>query len=963
MKKRYFLPVVLLVALNSINAQKTYVPDDNFEDYLIFKGYDSGTRDDSVLTANISVVPRLDIPNENISNLTGIQDFVGLQILHCENNQLTSLNMTGVTALRELYCGNNLLTELIVYQNSALTLLSCFGNKLTTLDVRQNDKLTTLVCSSNLIVNLRVTGAEALRILLCENNQIVHLDLSDNIALTTLNCTNNKLTIVNVHNGHNELITSFSAINNAALTCIEVDDADNANNKLSPYTSWSKPASAIYSEACILPATWVPDVNFELALQERGYDAGPLNHYVYTHEIAMVYNLDVRDEGITDLTGIGDFQNLGHLDCSHNDIINLDLSRNSGLIDLKCNNNQLVTLNVRNGHNTLITTFNATGNPALTCIEVDDEIKAITGVAPYNVWQKDATAQYSANCSLFGIKTDVPDERFEQALITLGYDLAPTDGEVSASLISRVTTLVITSKLIQDLTGIEGFTDLTSLNCANNQLVSLDVSHNIALKSLLCYSNQLTTLDLSHNTALEVLNCNNNLFGSLNISNNTHLRELNCQNNQIKVLDVSNNASLVNLYCQSNLLESLDLTKNVLLKIVDCYNNQIPGLLDLSNNTVLSNLDCHNNLLTNLVAGGGAMTNLKYYDNGLTSLDVRNNRFLSQLQCQNNKLASLDLSTNPKIWLLRCGNNNLTSLDVSTITELVDFDCRNNQLTSLNVSNNLLLGGLWCCNNQIPELKLDNNPNLLTLVCYSNQIKSLVLSGNTKLSNLMCSSNQITSLDLTNNCRLKQIIVHDNPLTELILPPPTCAKAVESGQTNESQFDITASNKTLLSLNISKTALTSIDVLNFANLDTLLVQSSKLDSLDVSGNVVLRCLNTTGTPLKCIQVNQNQLNSIPAGWIKDAAASYSVNCKSSTFIEDEILSESIILYPNPAGDVLTIESVIPLIRVEIYSVTGIKIMDIQSDFDAIPVKSLSKGVYMLKIETEYGCATKKFARK
>ena len=282
----------------------------------------------------------------------------------------------------------------------------------------------------------------------------------------------------------------------------------------------------------------------------------------------------------------------------------------------------------------------------------------------------------------------------------------------------------------------------------------------------------------------------------------------------------------------------------------------------------------------------------------------------------------------------------------------------------MNVSNNLLLGGLWCNNNQIPELNLDNNPNLLTLVCYSNQIKSLVLSGNPRLTNLMCNSNQITSLDLTNNCRLKQIIVHDNPpLTELILPPPTCAKAVESGQTNESQFDITASNKTLLSLNISKTAITSIDVLNFANLDTLLVQSSKLDSLDVSGNVVLRCLNTTGTPLKCIQVNQNQLNSIPAGWIKDAAASYSVNCKSSTFIEDEILSESIIIYPNPAGDVLTIESVIPLIRVEIYSVTGIKIMDIQSDFDAIPVKCLSEGVYMLKIETEYGSITRKFSKQ
>jgi membrane-bound inhibitor of C-type lysozyme len=365
MKNRYFLLVVLLVSLNSINAQNTYVPDDNFEKQLIEKGYDTGTPDNYVPTENIKSVPTLDIQGKNISDLTGIGDFVGLQILRCENNQLTSLDMTGAIALRELYCGNNLLTELIVYQNSALTILSCFGNKLTALDVRQNDKLTTLVCSDNLIINLKVTGAVALTRLLCDKNQIVRLDLSENIALTTLNCANNQLTIVNVHNGHNDLITSFNASNNAALTCIEVDDADKANNKLQPYTYWSKPTSATYSEACILPTTWVPDVNFELALQAKGYDAGPPDHYVYTYEIAMVYDLDVGGKVITDLTGIGDFQNLGHLDCSHNDIINLDLSRNSGLIDLKCNNNQLVTLNVRNGHNTLITTFNATGNPAL----------------------------------------------------------------------------------------------------------------------------------------------------------------------------------------------------------------------------------------------------------------------------------------------------------------------------------------------------------------------------------------------------------------------------------------------------------------------------------------------------------------------------------------------------------------------------------------------------------------------
>ena len=39
---------------------------------------------------------------------------------------------------------------------------------------------------------------------------------------------------------------------------------------------------------------------------------------------------------------------------------------------MRCNNNQLTSLDVRNGNNTNITTFNATTNPDLTCIFVDD---------------------------------------------------------------------------------------------------------------------------------------------------------------------------------------------------------------------------------------------------------------------------------------------------------------------------------------------------------------------------------------------------------------------------------------------------------------------------------------------------------------------------------------------------------------------------------------------------------------
>ena len=54
--------------------------------------------------------------------------------------------------------------------------------------------------------------------------------------------------------------------------------------------------------------------------------------------------------------------------------------------------------------------------------------------------------------------------------------------------------------------------------CYNNQLTSLDVSHNTALTQLACSNNQLTSLDVSHNTALTWLWCYNNQLTSLDVS-------------------------------------------------------------------------------------------------------------------------------------------------------------------------------------------------------------------------------------------------------------------------------------------------------------------------------------------------------------------------------------------------------------------------------------------------------------
>ena len=51
---------------------------------------------DSVLTSNVDSVITLNITNQNISDLTGIEDFTQLRILNVNFNQITSIDVSNI---------------------------------------------------------------------------------------------------------------------------------------------------------------------------------------------------------------------------------------------------------------------------------------------------------------------------------------------------------------------------------------------------------------------------------------------------------------------------------------------------------------------------------------------------------------------------------------------------------------------------------------------------------------------------------------------------------------------------------------------------------------------------------------------------------------------------------------------------------------------------------------------------
>jgi hypothetical protein len=103
----------------------------------------------------------------------------------------------------------------------------------------------------------------------------------------------------------------------------------------------------------------------------------------------QLYNLDVSQN--TALT---------MLFCGGNQLTSLNLSQNTALTQLGCDGNQLTSLGVRNGNNTNFVNFNATGNPNLYCIDVDDATWSTanwTGGWPFGF---DPQHYFSNNCSV-----------------------------------------------------------------------------------------------------------------------------------------------------------------------------------------------------------------------------------------------------------------------------------------------------------------------------------------------------------------------------------------------------------------------------------------------------------------------------------------------------------------------------------------------------------------------------------
>ncbi|WP_324720406.1 hypothetical protein [Salinimicrobium sp. HB62] len=846
-----------------------FIPDNNFEQALIDLGIDSdGIVNHRILRRDAEAVSSLDVSNADsnahlpnvgskIQDLTGIEAFINLTYLTCHSNELTELDVSANTSLRNLHCPINRIETLILPATETLTWLTFSQNNLAEIDLSGTPNLTNL------------TGSW---------NQLTSIDLTPHVKLTRLNLSGNKL-------------TSIDLTSNIHMDVLQLGVNDLSSIDLKENTK----------------VTWL------------NLGQNPLTK-VDVSKLTSLENLQTQ------------FTQIEVLDLSNNPIISLSTGYNSNIKHL----------DMRNGNNSLVTYFNVTNAPNLTCINADP----VVSQAMLN-----SGKNFSEDCGDF---VKIPDTNFEQALIDLGID---SDGVVNTSVlredVKNITSLNLNfpelpngntnsfadarltiAEKITNLTGIEAFGNLTNLQVGFGLLTDIDLSKNTQLEELFLNDNQLNSVDISMLPNLKRFGVmRNNMTSGIDVSGNPLLEELFVHSTGISSIDLSANANLWKLFIAENELTSLDLSANTALKWVSAQHNQLSEL-DITLLSVIDRVDAQfnpnmtlltgangNPTLTSLNLSGTGLSNfngatypnlewLLLNDNSLSNFNGNNNLNLQHLFLNNNIITKLGLTGNAQLTELQVMNNGMEELDLrnGNNVALEKLKATGNLLTCISVDDptdtslpyetwEVDLGVIFSLNcKQAPEVILIPDPNFeqalidlgidtngengaLTgniLLSEAEEVNSLNVSGKSitnatgiegfvNLESLDFSHNLLNEIDLAENTDLIALNLSENLLAALVISNP----------------------KLLVELNAANNMLNQLDLVDLTNLEALDLSGNQFTSLDLSDLYKLRSVNVSENVLTSLDLRNGNNSAIT---FMDATNNPFLNCigvdDESTTIED-----------------------------------------------------------------------------
>ncbi|WP_405368995.1 T9SS type A sorting domain-containing protein [Nonlabens sp. Asnod2-A12] len=397
------------------------------------------------------------------------------------------------------------------------------------------------------------------------------------------------------------------------------------------------------------------------------------------------------------------------------------------------------------------------------------------------------------------------------------------DSSIQISEAQNVGKMYVTGMSIDDLSGIEFFSNLTELEMEDTSVTYINASIlPSSLQKLELNDNLISQINIANHNSLQYFsmnctgtNCPN--INSLDLINLNMLISLAVSHDNIASYNISGLPALKNFNVRGYPNSSLNLTSVNLenLSVRDASNlnqlntNSFSVLEFISlNNVPINNLDLSSNL---------TLERISFTDMTLSNLDVSNNALLNYLQLTNFNTNNLDLSNNASLEDIQIRDGSISNLITPSFTNLT----------------NLILQDI-----NIPLSNFNSSFSTLNQLGYlHNGISSFDISGFTALRYLDLSGNNLTQLNGSNS-NIISVNLTWNPLTN---------------------FD--SSNLVgLESLTVYQVPITSLDVSNSPNFRSLGCSNSLLTELDFSNNPLFSSLTASNVPLEILNLKNGSPN-------------------------------------------------------------------------------------------------------
>lgn len=238
---------------------------------------------------------------QKVKSLQGIEYFTNLEYLDCRGNLLETLDVSHNTKLRSLSCMTNKLTALDVSKNTLLDHLY-FGsfsensNQITEIDLSNNPNLLTFGCETNALTELDFTNNPKLASACISHNKKLNgnVNFSNNAKMEVIYAYQCGLTSVNSE--------TFNIANMPELKELYVGGGDgDAGNKIASI-----------------------DLSNNTKLERLDIGHNELKGVDLSQNSKLKY-LNIRECGITSLSGLTHLTDLEDLDCSINDFSGEDV--------------------------------------------------------------------------------------------------------------------------------------------------------------------------------------------------------------------------------------------------------------------------------------------------------------------------------------------------------------------------------------------------------------------------------------------------------------------------------------------------------------------------------------------------------------------------------------------------------------------------------------------------------------